>query len=65
MGEFKREDILPEGYRMTELGPLPEEWRVVKLGEVAAVKSGGPAPQGDQYFVGGKHPFVRVQHLGL
>ena len=28
------ENTLPEGYRMTELGPLPEEWRVVKLGEV-------------------------------
>ncbi|WP_243027223.1 restriction endonuclease subunit S [Thermus albus] len=25
---------LPEGYHMTELGPLPEEWRVVRLGEV-------------------------------
>lgn len=25
---------LPEGYRMTELGPLPEEWQVVRLGEV-------------------------------
>jgi len=65
MGEEKGEDLLPEGYRMTQLGPLPEEWRVVKLGEVAVVKSGGPAPQGDQYFVGGKHPFVRVQHLDL
>lgn len=26
---------LPAGYHMTELGPLPEEWRVVRLGEVA------------------------------
>jgi type I restriction enzyme S subunit len=25
---------LPPGYKMTELGPLPEEWRVVRLGEV-------------------------------
>jgi len=25
---------MPQGYRMTELGPLPEEWRVAKLGEV-------------------------------
>ncbi len=28
------QEDLPEGYRMTELGPLPEEWRVVSLGEV-------------------------------
>jgi len=27
---------LPEGYKMTELGPLPEEWRVVALREVLA-----------------------------
>ncbi|MGC8968755.1 MAG: restriction endonuclease subunit S [Thermus sp.] len=25
---------LPEGYCLTELGPLPAEWRVVRLGEV-------------------------------
>jgi type I restriction enzyme S subunit len=24
---------LPPGYRLTELGPLPEEWQVVRLGE--------------------------------
>jgi type I restriction enzyme S subunit len=30
-------DELPEGFKMTELGPLPEEWEVVKLGEVATV----------------------------
>jgi len=27
-------NILPEGYKMTELGPLPEEWEVVRLGDV-------------------------------
>ncbi len=24
---------LSESYRMTELGPLPEEWQVARLGE--------------------------------
>src|SRR5690606_19579179 len=33
--------------------------------EVAIVKSGGSAPQGEIYFLGGKHPFVRVQHLDV
>ena len=28
-------DDLPTGYKMTELGPLPEDWRVVRLGEAA------------------------------
>jgi type I restriction enzyme, S subunit len=26
---------LPDGFQMTELGPLPKEWRVARLGEVA------------------------------
>lgn len=30
---------LTNGLKMTELGPLPEEWRVVKLGEVAYLGS--------------------------
>lgn len=24
-------NALPDDYRLTELGPLPEEWRVVRL----------------------------------
>ncbi|MEJ5240897.1 MAG: restriction endonuclease subunit S, partial [Anaerolineales bacterium] len=31
---------LPAGYRLTELGPLPEEWRVVRLGEVFEITQG-------------------------
>ena len=34
---------LPDGFQMTELGPLPKEWRVVRLGEVAAVDWGNTA----------------------
>lgn len=46
----------------TEIGPMPEDWEVVKLGEVADISSGGNAPQGDKYFNGDK-PFVRVSHI--
>ena len=60
MNELKGD--LPEGFKMTGLGPLPEEWEVVKLGDVAEVSSGGSAPQGDEYFNGSK-PFVRVSHI--
>jgi len=31
---------LPEGFKTTELGPLPEEWQVVRLGEVATLIRG-------------------------
>jgi len=50
---------------MTE-GPytLPKGWRWVRLGDVAQIYAGSSAPQGEQYFRGGKWPFVRVQDLG-
>ncbi len=43
---------------------LPEGWRWVRLGDVAKIYAGSPAPQGEQYFREGKWPFVRVQDLG-
>lgn len=52
----------PEGFKMTELGPLPEDWNVAPISDVAFVTSGGSAPQGDRYF-GGSNPFIRVQHI--
>lgn len=60
MNELKGD--LPEGFKITEIGPLPEEWEVVKLGDVAKISSGGSAPQGDEYFKGEK-PFIRVSHI--
>jgi len=35
---------LPNGFRDTPLGPLPEDWRVVRLGEIAEVKYGKANP---------------------
>ena len=31
---------LPENFQMTDLGPLPKEWRVVRLGEVVKLTKG-------------------------
>jgi type I restriction enzyme S subunit len=39
---------LPEGFQMTELGPLPKEWRVVRLGEVALLERGLSWSKGDE-----------------
>ena len=35
---------LPEGFKMTELGPLPEEWEVVQLKEIARITMGQSPP---------------------
>jgi len=50
-------------FKFTEIGDIPADWEVVRLGEVAAVTSGGSAPQGEKYFINGHNPFVRVQHI--
>jgi len=34
-----------EGFNMTELGPLPEEWRVVRLEQVATIRYGKARPK--------------------
>jgi len=36
---------IPEGFKMTEIGVLPEEWEVVRLGEIAEVKYGKANPK--------------------
>lgn len=57
-------DIMKETKcKETEIGLIPEDWEVVRLGDVATINSGGNAPQGEEYFVGGKYPFIRVQHF--
>jgi type I restriction enzyme S subunit len=43
---------------------LPNGWRWVRLGDVARIFSGSPAPQDKRYFEEGSIPFVRVQDLG-
>ena len=55
-------EVVESGFKETEIGLIPEDWEVVRLGEVAEISSGGSAPQGKEYFEGNS-PFIRVQHL--
>ena len=50
---------LPAGYRMTDLGPLPEEWRVVRLGEVAILTMGQSPPSTTYNTVAQGMPFLQ------
>jgi len=50
-------------FKDTEIGKIPKEWEVVKLGSIAKILSGNTAPQEEKYFKNGRNPFVRVQHL--
>jgi len=59
---MKTKAVIKNGFKETEIGLVPEDWKTVKLGDVAEISSGGSAPQGDNYF-NGKNPFIRVQHI--
>ncbi len=49
---------VPEGFKMTELGPLPEEWKVVRLGEVGNIVTGKtPSTTCPEYW-NGPIPFI-------
>jgi type I restriction enzyme S subunit len=68
--KFALKHLLTKGightrFKQTEIGELPEEWEVVKLGDedVARVFAGSSAPQRQEYFENGIFPFVRVQDL--
>jgi type I restriction enzyme S subunit len=55
-------NILPDGYRLTELGPLPQEWRVVRLGEVFDIQQGkslSPKSRNGSR----KRPFLRTANV--
>lgn len=52
---------LPEDFEMTELGPLPQGWRVVKLGEVVRVIRNGLAKRQNRDAKG--LPVTRIETI--
>ena len=56
---------LRAGYKLTEVGVIPEEWEVACIGDVGAVVRGGsPRPAGDpRYFNGNFIPWLTVAAL--
>ena len=57
-------EALPDGFQMTELGPLPKDWRVVKLGDVAEhMKAGGTPSRKETRYWGGNIPFVLIEDM--
>src|SRR5579875_689980 len=60
-----RNTEIKQGYKLTEVGVIPEDWKVTKLGEVANVKTGpfGSALHEKDYVNEGT-PIITVEHLG-
>lgn len=55
---------VPEGYKVTEVGLIPEQWKVVALKDVAEIKTGpfGSALHAENYVEDGT-PIITVEHL--
>ena len=58
------QSIVPDGYKRTEAGIIPENWDEVRVGDIAKVKGGKRLPSG---FVlvdtPTPHPYVRVKDM--
>ncbi|MDQ5920246.1 MAG: type restriction enzyme subunit [Pseudomonadota bacterium] len=55
---------IPQGYKQTKLGIIPEDWEVVKLHKVAAITGGKRIPKGE--FLTTEHtgfPYIRVTDM--
>jgi type I restriction enzyme S subunit len=48
----------------TEVGPVPQSWKVTKLGDIATLRSGGtPARDKPEYWDGGHIPWVKTGEI--
>ncbi len=57
------DDALPVGFKLTELGPLPEEWQVVRLGEsVKIIKGRKPATLAESPM-SGSLPYLTAEYF--
>ena len=56
---------VPHGYKQTEVGVIPEDWGVKKLGGIADVRTGpfGSSLHERDYVQDGT-PIITVEHLG-
>ncbi len=54
----KSRQILKLGYKLTEIGEIPKEWEVVRLGDISEVTGGGTPSTSIKEYWGGAIPFV-------
>jgi type I restriction enzyme, S subunit len=65
MSEAVSNQHLPEGYKQTEVGFIPNDWETVTLSDVCSF-GGGTTPsrsQHDRYFVNGVHNWIKTTDL--
>jgi type I restriction enzyme S subunit len=55
--------LIPPGYKQTEVGVIPEEWEVKSLGELATVTAGGTPSRTNPRYWGGDIPWVTTSEV--
>jgi type I restriction enzyme S subunit len=62
MHKLFTEGLRHEPQKQTEIGPVPESWEVMKLGEIAKIERGkfSHRPRNEPRFYGGEYPFVQT-----
>jgi type I restriction enzyme S subunit len=64
MHELLTKGIGHKEFKDTEIGRIPENWEVARLGDVAYVKRGAsPRPKGDPKYFGGNIPWIKISDL--
>ena len=56
-------DFCPDGYKLTEVGALPEGWGLKNLGELATVSSGGTPSRKVETYWNGDIPWVTTTQI--
>ncbi|MCC5848566.1 MAG: restriction endonuclease subunit S [Verrucomicrobia bacterium] len=56
-------DNVPNGYKQTEVGVIPEDWEVTRLGEVSTFLSGGTPSRSNASFWAGNIPWISATSL--
>jgi type I restriction enzyme S subunit len=63
MAKLFREGLRGEQSRETQIGPVPESWEVVRLGECCSMKSGGTPSRSVVEYWNGSIPWVKTTEV--
>lgn len=59
------EDRIPQGYKRTEVGVIPEDWEVKYIGEIASVSTGGTPNRSIKEYWDGDIPWITTSEIGM